>query len=239
MCLQNSAPGANLTNPCYPQHYVISFTWDHIFDSPCTEDLRPGRHDPGDTLRFEGTGDSALCREKVASLFAFKACHDGAVCCFDGVYQPRVKGSFVVRADTAAGLPFSPAGSYFSPSVSLLLAGSSLPCPRPGTARWWPIPSGSALSCFLPGLCRLLLRGCGFKSFGELFSEHLQLQDLGFLLTELESGRYLKRKDRSQYPTEYLPFAGMLCLWPLCPGVPSPVASLGPAGRRRSVLGPT
>ena len=69
-----------------------------MFGSLCTEDLRPERYNPNNIITFEGTGDPSLCREKVASLFNFSACHDHEACSFDGVYQPRVKGSFVVRA---------------------------------------------------------------------------------------------------------------------------------------------
>ncbi|XP_023619183.1 ectonucleoside triphosphate diphosphohydrolase 3 [Myotis lucifugus] len=82
----------------YPRNYSTTFTAGHLFDSLCTEELRPGGYDPDDTITFEGTGDPLLCRVKVASLFAFRACHDREICCFDGVYQPEVKGSFVAFA---------------------------------------------------------------------------------------------------------------------------------------------
>ncbi|OWK02838.1 ENTPD3 [Cervus elaphus hippelaphus] len=87
------------TNPCYPQNYITTFTEAQVFGSLCTEDLRPSeRYNPNNIITFEGTGDPSLCREKVAFLFNFSACRDHEACSFDGVYQPRVKGSFVAFA---------------------------------------------------------------------------------------------------------------------------------------------
>ncbi|XP_001497956.1 ectonucleoside triphosphate diphosphohydrolase 3 isoform X2 [Equus asinus] len=96
--LQNSPMKTHLINPCYPRNYTTTFTGDHIFGSFCTADLRPGSYKPSAIITFEGTGDPSLCREKVASLFDFDACHDQEVCSFDGVYQPKVKGPFVAFA---------------------------------------------------------------------------------------------------------------------------------------------
>ena len=96
--LQDYATETKFINPCYPQNYNTTFTEAQVFGSLCTEDLRPERYNPNNIITFEGTGDPSLCREKVAFLFNFSACHDHEACSFDGVYQPRVKGSFVVRA---------------------------------------------------------------------------------------------------------------------------------------------
>lgn len=119
LSLQNSTSETNVTNPCYPRNYVTTFTAGHLFDSLCTEDLRPGGYDPDHVITFEGSGDPSLCRVKVASLFAFKACREQEVCCFDGVYQPKVKGSFVVRAKTTERFLFSPIESLFLTFVFL------------------------------------------------------------------------------------------------------------------------
>lgn len=113
LLLQNSTTGTNLTNPCYPRNYITTLPGGHIFDSLCTEDLRPESYDPNDIITLEGTGDPSLCREKVASLFTFKACPDREVCCFDGIYQPKDKGPFVAFAGfyyTATALNLS--GSF-------------------------------------------------------------------------------------------------------------------------------
>lgn len=106
--LQNSPIKTNIINPCYPRNYVTTLTGGYIFDSLCTADLRPVNYDPDDIITFEGTGDPSVCREKVAFLFDFKACHDQEACSFDGVYQPKVKGAFVVRAKTTKKFPCSP-----------------------------------------------------------------------------------------------------------------------------------
>uniref|UniRef100_A0A4X2LTU0 Ectonucleoside triphosphate diphosphohydrolase 3 n=1 Tax=Vombatus ursinus TaxID=29139 RepID=A0A4X2LTU0_VOMUR len=95
---QNSTHKGKLVNPCYPRDYVTTLTMEHIFGSLCTEELRPASYDPGYKIALEGTGDPTLCREKVYSLFDFQVCHDREDCSFDGVYQPKVKGTFVVRS---------------------------------------------------------------------------------------------------------------------------------------------
>ncbi|XP_005317462.2 ectonucleoside triphosphate diphosphohydrolase 3 isoform X2 [Ictidomys tridecemlineatus] len=113
MLLQNSPTETNLTNPCYPRNYSTTFTVDHIFDSLCTEKQRPTSYDPSSLITFEGTGNPSLCREKVASIFDFKACHDQEGCSFDGTYQPKVQGPFVAFAGfyyTASALNLS--GSF-------------------------------------------------------------------------------------------------------------------------------
>ncbi|XP_027728277.1 ectonucleoside triphosphate diphosphohydrolase 3-like isoform X2 [Vombatus ursinus] len=92
---QNSTHKGKLVNPCYPRDYVTTLTMEHIFGSLCTEELRPASYDPGYKIALEGTGDPTLCREKVYSLFDFQVCHDREDCSFDGVYQPKVKGTFV------------------------------------------------------------------------------------------------------------------------------------------------
>lgn len=112
--LQNSPMKTHLINPCYPRNYTTTFTGDHIFGSFCTADLRPGSYKPSAIITFEGTGDPSLCREKVASLFDFDACHDQEVCSFDGVYQPKVKGPFVVRTKSMERFLFPPLNTCFS-----------------------------------------------------------------------------------------------------------------------------
>ena len=106
--LQDSPTKTNLINPCYPRNYLTTFTGGYIFDSLCTADLRPVSYNPEDIITVGGTGDPSLCREKVASLFDFTACRDQEACSFDGVYQPKVKGTFVVRAKPAQKRPLFP-----------------------------------------------------------------------------------------------------------------------------------
>ncbi|XP_008590168.1 PREDICTED: ectonucleoside triphosphate diphosphohydrolase 3, partial [Galeopterus variegatus] len=111
--LQNSTTKTDLTNPCYPRNYSTNFTMGHLFDSLCTVDERPASYKPDDIITFEGTGDPSVCREKVASIFDFKACHEQEACSFDRVYQPKVKGPFVAFAGfyyTASALNLS--GSF-------------------------------------------------------------------------------------------------------------------------------
>nr|XP_008258486.1 ectonucleoside triphosphate diphosphohydrolase 3 isoform X2 [Oryctolagus cuniculus] len=115
MLLQNSSYATNVTNPCYPWNYSTTSTMGAIFDSLCTMKQRPASYNPKDTITFEGTGDPLLCREKVASVFDFKACRHGQACSFDGIYQPKVHGPFVA---------FS--GFYYTASALNLSGSSSL-----------------------------------------------------------------------------------------------------------------
>ncbi|XP_044893759.1 ectonucleoside triphosphate diphosphohydrolase 3 isoform X2 [Felis catus] len=119
--LQDSPTKTNLINPCYPRNYLTTFTGGYIFDSLCTADLRPVSYNPEDIITVGGTGDPSLCREKVASLFDFTACRDQEACSFDGVYQPKVKGTFVAFA----GFYYTASAFNLSGSFSLSAFNSS------------------------------------------------------------------------------------------------------------------
>ncbi|XP_053570244.1 ectonucleoside triphosphate diphosphohydrolase 3 [Bombina bombina] len=81
-------------NPCYPLNYEVNFTSGHMFRTLCSAPYRPANYHPDDIITFRGTGDPAMCSAKVASLFNFTACYGSQNCSFDGVYQPKVKGTF-------------------------------------------------------------------------------------------------------------------------------------------------
>ncbi|XP_025769443.1 ectonucleoside triphosphate diphosphohydrolase 3 [Puma concolor] len=119
--LEDSPTKTSLINPCYPRNYLTTFTGGYIFDSLCTADLRPVSYNPDDIITVGGTGDPSLCREKVASLFDFTACRDQEACSFDGVYQPKVKGTFVAFA----GFYYTASAFNLSGSFSLSAFNSS------------------------------------------------------------------------------------------------------------------
>ncbi|XP_049622363.1 ectonucleoside triphosphate diphosphohydrolase 3 [Suncus etruscus] len=96
--LKNASTQTSLINPCYPRNYTTNFTMERIFNSPCTEDLKPTNYKHDDIITFKGSGDPSLCRDMVAQLFDFKACQDQENCSFNGVYQPKVTGSFMAFA---------------------------------------------------------------------------------------------------------------------------------------------
>lgn len=138
--LQNYTTETTFANPCYPRNYTTTFTEAYVFGSLCTEDLRPESYDPNNIITFEGTGDPSLCREKVASLFNFSACHDREVCAFNGVYQPKVKRSFLVRAKLWKDSFFSPLNFSFSPFCFFLCwAVSHFLIQYPETSILYPI----------------------------------------------------------------------------------------------------
>lgn len=71
----------------------------HLYGSLCTAFLRPESYTPSQPVHVIGTGDPVLCREAVSTLFDFKSCGDREDCSFNGIYQPKVKGNFVVSPD--------------------------------------------------------------------------------------------------------------------------------------------
>ncbi|XP_010622895.1 ectonucleoside triphosphate diphosphohydrolase 3 [Fukomys damarensis] len=112
LLLQNSSTDTHVTNPCYLRGYSVTIPMGQVFDSLCTTQQRPATFDPRRNVAFEGTGDPWLCREKVASVFDFRACSNQEDCSFNGVYQPKVQGPFVAFA-----------GFYYT-SSALNLSGS-------------------------------------------------------------------------------------------------------------------
>lgn len=173
--LQSPSTEANISNPCYPQGYSTTFTLGHVFGSLCTEKQRPEIYNPSDSVTFTGTGDPQLCREKVASVFDFNACQDQDACSFDGIYQPKVKGPFVVRAKTSCG------GEGWR---GTLHPGRASPAPFPFPILLLTIPSpGSSIahsfgeltvSVLLTGVCRLLLHSQCPKPLRKLLPYVLQ-----------------------------------------------------------------
>uniref|UniRef100_A0A8D0BZ32 Ectonucleoside triphosphate diphosphohydrolase 3 n=1 Tax=Salvator merianae TaxID=96440 RepID=A0A8D0BZ32_SALMN len=96
LILQNSSDKSRITNPCYPRNYETILTMTYLYGSLCTAFLRPQNYDPSQTVRISGTGQPALCRAAASGLFDFTACRDRKDCSFNGIYQPKVKGKFVL-----------------------------------------------------------------------------------------------------------------------------------------------
>lgn len=72
----------------------------HLYGSRCTEFLRPKDYNPSYPVTVTGMGDPLLCMEAVSALFDSTACREREDCSFNGVYQPKVKGNFVVSLQT-------------------------------------------------------------------------------------------------------------------------------------------
>lgn len=186
--LQSSPTETNISNPCYPRGYSTSFDLGHVFGSLCTEKQRPDNYNPYDIVTFTGTGDPWLCREKVASVFDFKACQEQDACSFDGIYQPKVQGPFVVRprARWQVGGPLHPQGSAPPPSLFFLCPAVFNPYPQ--------ILGELSASVPLTGICRVLLHSQCTKPLWKLLPYVLQQQQLGLLQTRLDRGQYSKRE---------------------------------------------
>ncbi|XP_060107094.1 ectonucleoside triphosphate diphosphohydrolase 2 [Heteronotia binoei] len=81
-------------NPCWPRDYKKNFTIETAYDSPCTSAERPTNYFPTANVNMRGSGDPALCRQRVESLFQFTGCTYKR-CSFDGIFQPSVTGNFI------------------------------------------------------------------------------------------------------------------------------------------------
>ncbi|KAM4687921.1 ectonucleoside triphosphate diphosphohydrolase 3 [Discoglossus pictus] len=92
--VQNNLGKSYVENPCYPRNYEVNISASDLFGSLCSAAFRPTKYNPNDLIRFRGTGDPALCMEKVSSLFNFAECQGKQDCSFGGIYQPKVKGKF-------------------------------------------------------------------------------------------------------------------------------------------------
>uniref|UniRef100_A0A672UAC4 Ectonucleoside triphosphate diphosphohydrolase 8 n=1 Tax=Strigops habroptila TaxID=2489341 RepID=A0A672UAC4_STRHB len=95
--IAESAPSTRVHHPCYPKDYNETVSLSSFRTSPCTNqsDLRLG---PGDrNVTLEGRGDANGCLAAIKKLFNFSACGESQDCTFDGIYQPPVRGQFVVR----------------------------------------------------------------------------------------------------------------------------------------------
>ncbi|KAK1173403.1 ectonucleoside triphosphate diphosphohydrolase 3-like [Acipenser oxyrinchus oxyrinchus] len=110
--VQRSSGKSYAENPCYPQYYNTTMNAKYIFGSQCTAAQRPADYNPNQRLTILGTGDPALCRKEVLSIFNFTACPGEQNCSFDGVYQPDITGKFVAYS-----------GFYYT-TVALNLMGS-------------------------------------------------------------------------------------------------------------------
>lgn len=86
-----------LHHPCYPQNFQTHIKLgEDVFDSPCTKKYRPAQFNPAMNVTVVGTGDYQMCLNNVTQLFSFGNC-SYSKCSFDGVFQPSVRGSFMVR----------------------------------------------------------------------------------------------------------------------------------------------
>uniref|UniRef100_A0A8D2IVG9 Ectonucleoside triphosphate diphosphohydrolase 2 n=2 Tax=Varanus komodoensis TaxID=61221 RepID=A0A8D2IVG9_VARKO len=83
-----------LSNPCWPRGYKSNFTLGSVYDSPCTVAEKPTSYFPRAMVTMAGSGDAALCRRHVESLFQFTDCPYSR-CSFDKVFQPSVQGRFI------------------------------------------------------------------------------------------------------------------------------------------------
>lgn len=86
-----------LYHPCYPPGFNISIKLGKdVFDSPCTKNDRPAQFDPQMSVSVMGTGNYQSCLGNVTKMFSFTNC-SYSKCSFNGVFQPSVRGNFMVR----------------------------------------------------------------------------------------------------------------------------------------------
>ncbi|KAM4745166.1 ectonucleoside triphosphate diphosphohydrolase 2-like [Anableps anableps] len=93
--IQTQGVTDQVINPCYPPKFNISIKLgEDVFDSPCAKKYKPAHLDPQRTISVVGTGDYQQCVNNVTEIFNFNNC-SYSMCSFDGVFQPRVTGSFM------------------------------------------------------------------------------------------------------------------------------------------------
>lgn len=96
-CLfQTQGVQPQVSHPCYPQQSNVSVKLGDVFGSPCTKNYRPAQFNPQMSVTVVGTGDYQTCLDSVKTMFSFSTC-SYSKCSFDGVFQPSLRGSFMVR----------------------------------------------------------------------------------------------------------------------------------------------
>ncbi|XP_014826484.1 PREDICTED: ectonucleoside triphosphate diphosphohydrolase 2-like [Poecilia mexicana] len=82
-------------NPCYPPKFNISINLGKdVFDSFCTKKYKPANLDAQRNVTVVGSGNYHQCVNNITEIFTFSNC-SYSMCSFDGVFQPRVTGSFM------------------------------------------------------------------------------------------------------------------------------------------------
>lgn len=104
-CSQESSSSMRVDHPCYPKDYNETVLLSSFRTSPCTNRSDPRLTLDNKNVTLEGRGDASGCLAAVRKLFNFSACGQSQDCTFDGVYQPPVRGQFIVRQILFSHLP--------------------------------------------------------------------------------------------------------------------------------------
>ncbi|XP_078711444.1 ectonucleoside triphosphate diphosphohydrolase 8-like isoform X3 [Lampetra fluviatilis] len=104
---KNSSSDVEVTFPCYHSGFEERLEVAYMFGKPCTAALKPpvgprggGAGPLQGRVLLRGSGQADKCAEAVAQIFNYSSCAGRKDCTFDGVYQPPVSGSFMVRASS-------------------------------------------------------------------------------------------------------------------------------------------
>uniref|UniRef100_A0A8U7N2Q9 Uncharacterized protein n=1 Tax=Corvus moneduloides TaxID=1196302 RepID=A0A8U7N2Q9_CORMO len=92
-----SFPSTRVHHPCYPKGYNETVSLSSFHASPCTEGSHPRLPLGDSSVTLEGRGNASGCLAALRKLFNFSACGQSQDCTFDGVYQPPLRGQFIVR----------------------------------------------------------------------------------------------------------------------------------------------
>lgn len=103
-CSQESSSSPRVVHPCYPRGYNETVSLSSFRTSPCTKGSDPRLTLSDRNVTLEGRGNASECRAAVRKLFNFSACGQSQDCTFDGIYQPPVRGRFIVRQIPASHL---------------------------------------------------------------------------------------------------------------------------------------
>ncbi|XP_020365271.2 ectonucleoside triphosphate diphosphohydrolase 3 [Rhincodon typus] len=91
--LQNSKR-SSIEDPCLPSNYNMTLQLKYIFDGLCTAADIPSDYEPDNNATFIGTGNSALCQQKLLSVFSFERINVGGKWTQRRL-QPHIHGDFV------------------------------------------------------------------------------------------------------------------------------------------------
>uniref|UniRef100_A0A8D2MWI8 Ectonucleoside triphosphate diphosphohydrolase 8 n=1 Tax=Zonotrichia albicollis TaxID=44394 RepID=A0A8D2MWI8_ZONAL len=155
--LHQASSGGQIKHPCYPQGYQENITVAELYDSPCVR--APSSASPGLVLTVTGTGDPAACDTAVRRLFNF-SCGAQGPCGFNGVYQPPVRGQFLVSSLRA--LPGEGEGRAWVSALPLIVerAGERGTLGAGSICKPLVCSEVASASCHVPAFLREMGRAC-------------------------------------------------------------------------------
>ena len=95
--LQENKFSVSVTNPCFPSGYEAHFTSEYLWLGPCSPKPKSTVFPVNNktVYTFSGNSSHSECQMQIDLLFNETECQHGP-CSFNGVYQPKLQGKFLV-----------------------------------------------------------------------------------------------------------------------------------------------